>query len=699
MSNRTNAPIWADIISTATGVSLQHLVDGSWVDTGMKLMPVPSGYTPEVAINKFAESDLYSTEPDFSPETGITPQLGAYQVYKLGNDEIGFINDWSYETWSGSTKCLSEPINRHADSRQKLVYGNFSEEGNLIVIKELVRPVISIEPRSITISAEQPNAYFSVTSNVPFYVSTDADWINLTTTAFTSGTTYVNMYASENKGFSDRSATIFLTYESYWEAMTETIVACTLTQKAVVPWYYVSPIQQSVDPDYTGLTYFTVNTNVPFTANTNASWLEYSATTQAGYHAYNVSFNTSANTGTARQAVVSFTFQVNAIGGTVSITAVVYQGIKEYVIDIPSALTFSNLSSNSAITVTTDSPEWNVQSNESWITCTVSGSSVTVTVAENSGNTTRYGDVVFTYVKYMPTAESGTAITRVEQLHQGSGRMFSYSPRTYSPYIINNDAFDANIIGFYYDNSKSTLVFDDDITELDSGVFYRYSDAENNITAVYVPSTVVSTNDPFYNLKRVKDIYWDCEARIGYLHDQDYIHIHIGNSVVNIPDSGFSGCGNARITAVTFGNSVRTIGKGAFCGTYRTDFPVSLTIPDTVVEMGDYCFASNYMLTNITIGTGITIIPTGAFFGHNGYDSPFYKHVYFGPNIEEIGSLAFGDAYSSIYSGKTTIHFNGTITQWKNIRLASDWHNFNSLFVRCTNGDYNVEPNGTCWPA
>lgn len=693
--SRTNKPIWQDTIVSETGVSLQHLVNGTWQDTGMRVMPVPAGYEPEAAINRFVEGDLKSTKPEFVGETAITVQPYAYQVYKTGDDEIGFINDWSYEEWTGDTKCLSAPINHHADSRQRLVYGNFSETGNTIEVKELIRPEITIEPRQIELNYDGRSAAITITSNVPYELSVDETWLYFTPQSGEPGTQVIYIGIDENKTFHNREAAIKMTYESYWQAGNDTITACTIVQKAVVPSYVVYPMEQIVDWDFTGLTYFAVNTNVPFTASTDASWLSYSGMSQAGYHAYNVYFNTSANTGDARQTTVSFVFQVDDTGGTASVVADVFQGIEEYTMNVPSGITFSNMQGQSAITVTTDSPQWSVQPNESWITCSVNGSSVTVTVTKNSGNTTRYGDIVFTYVKNIVTAEPGTAVTRVEQLYEGSGRMFSYAPVTYDPHGVYDNAFDANIIS-YWKGSVSTFVFDDDITTLNT--VFRYSAAQNNVTAVYVPSTVVSTNNPFNNLSHLQNIYWDSEAPLGSIYSDYYIHLHIGDSVQDISDSGFTEI--RYLSAVTFGTSVRTIGKGAFYNSFKlaggSSIWMSVSIPDTVEEMGEYAFGLNERLKTITIGSGLETIPSYAFYGYNGPNS-INKQVYFGTNITRICTGAFGDGSSSQNIGSTVIHFNGTFAQWQNITIETNWHNFAALWVKCTDGNYYVAPDGSYW--
>lgn len=719
--SRTNKPIWQDTIVSDTGVSLQHLVNGTWQDTGMRVMPVPAGYQPDAAINRFVEGDLKSTKPEFVGETAITVQPYAYQVYKTGDDEIGFINDWSYEEWTGDIKCLSAPINHHADSRQRLVYGNFSETGNTIEVKELIRPEITIEPRQIELNYDGRSAAITITSNVPYELSVDETWLYFTPQSGEPGTQVIYIGIDENKTFHDREAAIKMTYESYWQAGDETITACTIAQKAVVPSYVVYPMEQIVDWDFTGLTYFAVNTNVPFTASTDASWLSYSGMSQAGYHAYNVYFNTSANTGDARQTTVSFAFQVDDTGGTASVVADVFQGIKEYAMDIPSALTLSyleykNSSYNSGrkeFIITTDSPQWSVQCTEDWIRyvgyAAYSNNRYLLRfeVDENSGTTSRYADIIYTYIKNN-VQETGTKSTHVEQVYEGSGKMFIYY--TYSSDAaynqgkrINEESFDASYaetqaieIGrtgsgarIQY-NCLVTAVFDEEITEISGKAMGN----NNTTTGVSIPDTIVSvSSDAFNNLSGITNIWWNTEAVAPEFYDSDRISLYIGNSVQDIPDSGFTNID--RLYSVSFGTGVQTIGKGAFYNSFNA-YSTSITIPDYVEEIGEYSFANNSKLSGIILGSGLETIPSYAFYGYNGPNS-INKQVYFGTNITRICTGAFGDGSSSQYIGSTVIHFNGTFAQWQNITIETNWHNFAALWVKCTDGNYYVAPDGSYW--
>lgn len=692
-----NKPIWKDYpLYCGNGdYVIEELVNGTWqARKRFHVLRTPYG-GGEVAANDMLCADLKTGYPE---TTGVTTHSAAYRRYRCQTGStasqtqvFNFCQDWSYDEWDGEARTLSEPINGHADMRQRLFRSRFGETEEEIEIRALIRPQFSFDYSS-DVSASNTAGYLTVTANEDYTIYCGSSWIQNLGTGGTEGEQTFYFYIEPYTGYTDRSTVIEVTFQGY-DGNPETI-ELPLVQRAIVPFFNVYPVHQTVD--YTsGTTVFVVNTNVPFNVSENASWLELQGITQAGYQAYNVTFNYSANTGDSRQAIISFTYQVDATGGTASVVAVIYQGIKEYAMDIPSAITFSNMQGQSAITVTTDSPQWSVQPNESWITCSVNGNSVYVTVTGNTGAATRYGDVVFTYIKNS-TQETGTKATRVEQLYEGSGRMFSYAPVTYSPHGVYDNAFDANIIS-YWKGSVSTFVFDDDITTLNS--IFKYNDAKRNVRAVYVPSTVVSTNNPFSNLSGLQNIYWDSEAPLGNIYSDYFIHLHIGDSVQDIPDSGFTNIN--QLSAVTFGTSVRTIGEGAFCNSFRlggisASIWMSVSIPNTVEEMGEYTFGQNERLRTITIGSGLETIPSYAFYGYNGPNS-INRQVYFGTNITRICTGAFSDGSSSQYIGSTQIHFNGTFAQWQNITLETNWHNFAALRVICTDGDYRVRPDGSWW--
>ena len=94
--------------------------------------------------------------------------------------------------------------------------------------------------------------------------------------------------------------------------------------------------------------------------------------------------------------------------------------------------------------------------------------------------------------------------------------------------------------------------------------------------------------------------------------------ITIPNSVMSIGDYAFGLC--TGLTSITIPNSVTSIGDGAF---YGCSGLTSITIPNSVTSIGNYAFSSCSGLTSITIPNSVTSIGNHAFSSCSGLTSIF----------------------------------------------------------------------------
>ena len=84
--------------------------------------------------------------------------------------------------------------------------------------------------------------------------------------------------------------------------------------------------------------------------------------------------------------------------------------------------------------------------------------------------------------------------------------------------------------------------------------------------------------------------------------------ITIPNSVTNIGDNAFDNC--YKLTDITIPSSVTKIGMGVFM---NCPFK-SITIPNSMTSIGDGAFSCCYDLTSITIPISVTSIGSSAFY-------------------------------------------------------------------------------------
>eukprot|EP01046_Picozoa_sp_COSAG06_P056556 COSAG06_NODE_10739_length_1626_cov_1.527177_1_plen_363_part_01 len=153
--------------------------------------------------------------------------------------------------------------------------------------------------------------------------------------------------------------------------------------------------------------------------------------------------------------------------------------------------------------------------------------------------------------------------------------------------------------------------------------------------------------------------------------------VTIPNSVVTIGDLAFRGCFS--LTTVTIPDSVETIGRSAFYGCTSL---TTVAIPDSVVTIGDYAFYECTSLTTVTFEDSVVAIGEYAFQGCNSLTT-----VSIGDSVVTIGGGAF---YCDASFGRlTTVTIGDSV---ENIgRLA-----FTSTMV-CVRTDDGAAPTNLPW--
>ena len=190
----------------------------------------------------------------------------------------------------------------------------------------------------------------------------------------------------------------------------------------------------------------------------------------------------------------------------------------------------------------------------------------------------------------------------------------------------------------------TSITIPDSVTSIGN---YAFSGC--GLTSITIPDSVTSIGDnAFSGCSKLQDIYitdiaaW-CNisglknlmsygpSKNLYLNNELVTSVTIPDSVTNIGSSAFYGC--TGLTSVTIPDSVTSIGNGAF---YNCTGLTSVTIPKSVTSIGDGAFNGCSGLTSVTIGNSVTSIGAYAFRGCTSLTS-----VTIGDGVTSIGDSAF----------------------------------------------------------
>lgn len=663
-----NKPIWKDYPLQVSGGTyvIKEYVNGSWVTRRtFHALATPDGSTV-VAVNNMLCNDLKTGFPE---DIGITTHSDAWRRYECqtgattgATEAFNFCQDWSWEDWDGEQRALSCPINGHADMRQRLFRSRFGELSEDIEIKALVRPNFSYYYID-SVAAETTSGFITVTANEDYTINCSAAWIGgLSGLTGDTGEQTFSFYIQPNTGFTDRSATIEVTYLNF-EQEYETH-ELPLTQRAVVPFFNVSPVEKFISWA-SGTAAFVANTNVPFTASDNQSWIEYSGKTQAGYNAWNVSFNVSANIGEPREAVITFTYPTSTSqSGTTSV--VVRQGEKQIVCE-----ELWYLSTNGAVVQPAFTGTYyfgaNILSNtyndgqgiilfDNCVTklgtqvfqnkTTLSDMTIPDSVTE-IGNAAFYGTALSSLTIPNSVTSIGvsafTQCTILSSVTIGSGvtviPKYAFSGCTnLSSIVIPNSVTKIDTGAFKGCKKINVLNIPDSVTNIEGDTF-TYC----NISSVTIGSGVTILHDIFQNCS-ISAI--TIGSKVQQIYDDTFIFSNVGYINVASGNTTFYSPNNCNAIMSRDYNTITV-------GGYRT------VIPDFATSIGERAFMGCAVLSSITIPDSITAIRRQGF------------------------------AYCSNLS---TINYNGTKTQWGTITKGSGWHtNVPATVVHCTDGDSSLD--------
>ena len=196
--------------------------------------------------------------------------------------------------------------------------------------------------------------------------------------------------------------------------------------------------------------------------------------------------------------------------------------------------------------------------------------------------------------------------------------------------------------GMSKDNLK-TLIIPEGVTSIKSSAFEGCS----SLTSVTIPSSVTSIGEDAFegcssltsfvvdsanqHYSAINDLLCSKDGKTLVACPGGLTSVTIPSSVITIGNYAFESCFS--LTSVTIPSSVTSIGDEAF---YNCSSLTSVTIPSSVTSIGDYAFYGCFSLTSVTIPESVTSIGDDAFYNCSGLTS-----VTIPSSVTSIGDRAF----------------------------------------------------------
>ncbi|RKZ60827.1 MAG: hypothetical protein DRQ44_12340, partial [Gammaproteobacteria bacterium] len=236
-------------------------------------------------------------------------------------------------------------------------------------------PVLSVSPSSANISAGSGSVDFTVTSNINWTFSEDADWFIAQKTD--DGSLRVDYI--ENLSVIARSATITFSGPG---VNPQTV---SINQQGATPYLSIDPESATVSP-VQGIMTFTVSSNIEWSVTTGASWISVTKTSNTTFEV-NYNANTTVNPRST---------EITLSGSGVNNQTVIFsqEGEDPVLSVVPLSTTVSSSSGSYSFTITSNI-NWTVSEDAAWLTVTkTNNSTLTVNYNENTLVTSHSAGIV-----------------------------------------------------------------------------------------------------------------------------------------------------------------------------------------------------------------------------------------------------------------------------------------------------------------
>jgi hypothetical protein len=336
---------------------------------------------------------------DQLPEEYTIINNGGYASSTLLNpfSVTGLSDNWVVIRTTGTTVIFSAGANTGQTTRYETVRftvnGGITSSATTKIVQAGGGGSLVVSPSSLTIDYTGGDKIMTVTATGNWSATSKPDWVTLSQSTGSSGQSTVIVTFSENTGDSARTGSITITDGT----RTATV---SLSQDYHIVEHYLESSPSAITYDYVGgNSYVNINSSAEWTVTSKPDWITLSmdsgvsGTTILGVSA---STNTSTESGRTGNVVLS--------NGSTTFSIPVSQParvIQKKINVTPDSLYFDFTGNTKYITVSSEENIWSVVEKPNWVVLSQSSGEigytmVSVTAPENTGSTTKSGQIIFT---------------------------------------------------------------------------------------------------------------------------------------------------------------------------------------------------------------------------------------------------------------------------------------------------------------